>query len=162
MNNKYGFTLIELLTVVVIIGILTSIALPQYRRSIQRAEAADALINLKTIFDSAKRHYAMSSVWPTGFDGLDVELLDVTSDGKMGEFQYSFAAASTLCLTSGACSVKACRLRGNSSADTYCLQAYYSLSGTRDVFTCKDAASGKYQGLCDSLCATTGEECVIE
>ena len=151
MNKKRGFTLIELLTVVLIIGILTAIALPQYRKSIQRAETVDAIINLKTIFDGAKRKYMTSSAWPESMDGLDVELFDIDENGNMGEFQYTFAHSGS-CGTSGACSIKACRRAGSSrsAANTYCLTAYYSLNGTnwtKDIETASSSSIYQGQGL---------------
>ena len=53
--NKTGFTLIEMLTVVLIIGLLTGIALPQDRRAIQKAQASEAVAMLGTINDSGER-----------------------------------------------------------------------------------------------------------
>lgn len=55
MNKKSGFTLVEMLTVVLIIGILTSVALPQYRKAIQKARWTEAMQMLRTIYDSSER-----------------------------------------------------------------------------------------------------------
>lgn len=55
MKNKQGFTLIELLTVVLIIGILTAVGLPQYGKVVERSYVAEAEAMLRTIYDSSER-----------------------------------------------------------------------------------------------------------
>ena len=54
-TNKRGFTLIELLVVILIIGILTAIALPQYQKSVARSK----LTQLTAIMDAAKKNRDM-------------------------------------------------------------------------------------------------------
>ena len=55
MKNKLGFTLIELLAVLLLIAILTAVALPQYRRVVDKAHIAEAEAMLRTLCDSSER-----------------------------------------------------------------------------------------------------------
>ena len=48
-NNNAAFTLVELLVVVLIIGILAAVALPQYTKAVEKARATEALSNLRTL-----------------------------------------------------------------------------------------------------------------
>lgn len=55
MKNKLGFTLIEMLMVTLVIGILSAVAVPQYRRAIQRAGSVKAQAMLRVLNDSSDR-----------------------------------------------------------------------------------------------------------
>ena len=62
-KNK-GFTLIEMLVVVLIIGILAGIALPQYNKAVEKARLSEGLLYVKTIEDTIQR-YILSNGYPS-------------------------------------------------------------------------------------------------
>ncbi len=71
---RAGFTLIEILVVVLIIGILAAVALPQYQRAVEKAAAAEALPILDAVWQAAQVYYLTHGDYPNKFEDLDVTL----------------------------------------------------------------------------------------
>lgn len=75
MINKKAFTLLELLVVVLIIGILTSIALPQYRFAVDKAKFARYQTMVKDISSAVMRaNLVNDGDWDYTFQELDIEV----------------------------------------------------------------------------------------
>lgn len=62
-----GFTLIEVMIVVVLIGILTSVALPQYRQYVTRARLTEAISALSAVQTEAENFWPIKRTF-VGFD----------------------------------------------------------------------------------------------
>lgn len=61
---KKAFTLIELLVVVLIIGILSAIALPQYRFAVEKARAAEAVSAVQAWYKALEVYYLTNGTYP--------------------------------------------------------------------------------------------------
>lgn len=70
LRAKTGFTLLELMVVVIVIGILATIAVPMYTGARDRATGAEAFTNLKAILDAEKAYRAQNSAWATSMTTL--------------------------------------------------------------------------------------------
>jgi prepilin-type N-terminal cleavage/methylation domain-containing protein len=64
-KKSKGFTLVEIMIVVLIIGILLAIAVPNFIKARESSRKQTCIANLKQI-DSAKEQCAMESKWDTG------------------------------------------------------------------------------------------------
>ena len=56
MKNKKAFTLTELLFVVVIVGVLTAVAVPQYQKMIERTRAMNAYAIMESIREAVDNY----------------------------------------------------------------------------------------------------------
>lgn len=65
-----GFTLIELMIVITIVGILASIAAPNYQRSVIKAREAVLMENLYQMRKAIDAYFADKGKYPGGLDAL--------------------------------------------------------------------------------------------
>ena len=76
LGNNGAFTLIELLIVVLIIGILAAVALPQYNRAVKKAQGREVLTAIDAI-DKAQAAYYLENDNYTDFS--DNAIIDIPS-----------------------------------------------------------------------------------
>ncbi len=114
-GKNAGFTLIELLVVVLIIGILSAIALPQYTATVEKARAVEAVANIKVMTDAASLFILENpSSEQTCFSDFGVTEL---SGGAWtdGWYQTKYFEYQGLCITNGRGSMDVNRRDGNYS-----------------------------------------------
>ncbi|MDD6162250.1 MAG: type II secretion system protein, partial [Campylobacteraceae bacterium] len=63
---KKGFTMIELIFVIVILGILASVAIPRLAATREDAEISAAVANLRTLVSDATAYYTAKGEFPAG------------------------------------------------------------------------------------------------
>ncbi|OIO32835.1 MAG: hypothetical protein AUJ70_04710 [Candidatus Omnitrophica bacterium CG1_02_40_15] len=70
---KRGFTLLEVLIVVIIIGILAAIALPQYVTTLEKSKSAEAATNVGSIRSALDRYWYQNGAITTTISNLDID-----------------------------------------------------------------------------------------
>ena len=118
MKQKRGFTLIELLVVVLIIGILSAIALPQYQKTVYKARMAEVPIRVKAM-EQAINLYTLENGFPASGK---IDLFEVYPD--LAEGLIPVECGSDQCYKS-----KWVGYRAKCSSTSCSLEAYFSKSG---------------------------------
>jgi len=85
---KTGFTLTEILVVVLIMGILASLALPMMLKTVEKAKTAEVVANLNLIRAAEKSYFLEYSTYADTLDALSIE---DPNDETSGYFDYSIA-----------------------------------------------------------------------
>lgn len=63
-HTQKGFTLIELLVVVLIIGILTSVALPQYQKAVEKSRLVQRIVTVSALYNALEMYRLANGEYP--------------------------------------------------------------------------------------------------
>lgn len=82
-----AFTLTELLVVLVIIGILALIALPDQTSVISKAKAQEAKLQLEHLYSLQKQHFYMNSKYSSSLEEIDFEQVKLSTEGGNANYK---------------------------------------------------------------------------
>ena len=128
-----GFTLVEILIVVVIIGILAAIAIPTYFSYVEKAYAADANTQIKTIFEECK-------IWKTTHEDFPGDVQEMIDEGS-GNISKSTLRKWTFEIDLQVSSDGSSDLEGTINATSL-----EDMPGGVDKKVCFDVETGSYTG----------------
>ncbi len=80
-----GFTLIELLVVVLIIGILSAVALPQYQKAVMKSKMTQGFVTLRAIDTAQEEYFLANGVYSDDLDNLSISVDKTMLSCKNGE-----------------------------------------------------------------------------
>jgi prepilin-type N-terminal cleavage/methylation domain-containing protein len=131
--NKKGFTLIELLIVIIVIGILATVAVPQYLRATERAKIAKAknalgiIATAEKMYRGEKDTYTAALTNATLSAALDpyIEMTQIVADP---DWDYSTSAG-----TASAFTATATRTGGNYNTQTITMDQDGVIAGTHTL-----------------------------
>lgn len=140
---KKGFTLIEMLIVVLIIGILAAIALPQYQLARDKAKFSTMMDLTNSIASAEQRYYLTNSVFTTDPKMLDIDFGNASLGVYTISYSWGYCYLHELnfggCLLSTGGLTSTLYLFTNNWKDRKC---YATTSNNRSIRLCK-AMTGK-------------------
>ena len=81
LKKRSGFSLLELLVVLVIVGILASVAYPSYVDSVRKANRSEAIAELQNILAAQERYFLANRTY-----AKDLTLLGYPAGGTLDNF----------------------------------------------------------------------------
>ena len=170
MKNK-GFTLIEILVVVLIVGILVSIVLPQYRLAVEKTKLSKYLSIGQSIRNAQEVFYMNNGIYSPSLSALDIDI-ESLCESRAGHDNIYFNCmdksiqidnACAYSEATGAVSINYCSSLANTTQSSWgeCKNnkdlsitfyyANYSQANKRNKITCKGHTDKGNQ-----LCKTIG------
>lgn len=131
---RKGFTLIELIVVIIVIGILATIAVPQYMRATERAKGGKARHALGVVASAEKMYRADRDTYTNAAAGnlndstslgAYVEMADIDTDSTSGTGDWIITAAGAV----NGFTATATRRRGPNNNETITLDHNGSWGG---------------------------------
>lgn len=129
LHDSKGFTLIELLIVVVIIGILAAIAIPQFASTKEKAYDASAKSDVRNMMAAQEAYFSVSNAYTTA------TVTAATDGGTVAMGGDTFRASPNVGLTATA-ATNGYQIKGkhNASSRSWCVDT--TPSGNSNLQSC--------------------------
>ncbi|HLF18507.1 MAG TPA: prepilin-type N-terminal cleavage/methylation domain-containing protein [Candidatus Omnitrophota bacterium] len=94
LNRRSGFTLLEIIIVIIIVGVLASLALPRFFSTVEFSRSTEALTSMSTVRQSIERCYIASN---NNYSSCIIGAIDVENPGISpgAHFTYVVTVAPT-------------------------------------------------------------------
>jgi type IV pilus assembly protein PilA len=99
--SRSGFTLVELMVVVAIIGILASIAIPNYQKYQARTRQSEAKVALSSVYTGEMGFLAETSSFSNCLAEIGVSVFTVATPVPRRYYTYGFLTLTSLCGPAG-------------------------------------------------------------
>jgi len=89
-NNKSGFTLLEIIIVIIIVGVLASLALPRFFSTVEFSKSTEALASMSSIRQSIERCFLASA---GTYVGCDIDTIDLENPGNSPGTHWTYVVS---------------------------------------------------------------------
>ncbi len=94
-NDESGFSLTELLVVIVVIGILILLAMPQFSSVVTKAKETEAKIMLKHLYSLQQSYYYEKDTYSDNLAAIGFEQTKFISEGGEARYRITIEKANT-------------------------------------------------------------------